>query len=159
MIIYKLLRAGIIMELSMEKLSEALSKRGIRPSYQRVKVLEYLLARKCHPTVDQIYSDLHKEIPTISKSTVYNTLNSLAKANLTRAVLIEDKETRYDFNVRDHGHFKCESCGGVFDFTVNIDDFVTDELNHFQTREKNVYFKGICPACLKGISAVHQSGK
>ena len=142
------------MELSMEKLSGELSKRGIRPSYQRVKVLEYILTGKYHPTVDQIFCDLQKEIPTISKSTVYNTLNSLQKANLTRTISIEDNEKRYDFDVQDHGHFKCESCGSVVDFIVDIDDFITDELKQFQIREKDVYFKGTCPKCLKGYPVV-----
>ena len=38
---------------SVKNLSEKLSKRGIRPSYQRIKVLEYLVQNRCHPTVDR----------------------------------------------------------------------------------------------------------
>ena len=148
----------MFMDRSMEKLAGELSKRGIRPSYQRVKVLEYLLTRRCHPTVDQIYSDLHQEIPSISKSTIYNTLNALLKANLTRAISIEDNEIRYDFNVHNHGHFKCETCGAIFDFTANIDNLVADELKEFKIREKNMYFKGTCPECLKVNPAVRQIG-
>jgi Fur family transcriptional regulator, peroxide stress response regulator len=134
---------------SFKSLSEELLKKGIRPSYQRIKVLEYLTTKRCHPTVEQIFNVLIKEVPTLSKATIYNTLNLLIKAKLVRVVTIEDNETRYDIMIPNHGHFKCELCGTIFDFTVNIDNFMTDELNEFKINEKNVYFKGICPSCLK----------
>lgn len=133
---------------SFEDLSNELTTRKIRPSYQRVKVLDYLIKNQCHPTVDQIFNDLHKEIPTLSKSTVYNTLHSFIEVQLIRVITIEDNEARYDIITKNHGHFKCESCGTIYNFTINIDDFATDELTNFQVHDKNVYFKGICPRCL-----------
>ena len=137
------------MKTSFENLSDELIKKEIKPSFQRIKILEYLINQPCHPTVDQIYNGLIKEIPTLSKATVYNTLNLLIKARLVRVVAIEDNETRYDIKISNHGHFKCELCGTIFDFTVNIDNFMADELSEFKINEKNVYFKGICPSCLK----------
>jgi len=134
---------------SFENLSDELLKKEIRPSFQRIKVLEYLITQLCHPTVDQIFNDLVKEVPTLSKATIYNTLNLLIKAKLARVVTIEDNETRYDIKMSNHGHFKCELCGTIFDFKVNIDNFMTEELSEFKINEKNVYFKGICPICLK----------
>ena len=137
------------MKPSFENLSDELLKKEIRPSFQRIKVLEYLITQLCHPTVDQIFNDLVKEVPTLSKATIYNTLNLLIKAKLARVVTIEDNETRYDIKMSNHGHFKCELCGTIFDFKVNIDNFMTEELSEFKINEKNVYFSGICPICLK----------
>ncbi len=136
------------MQRSFEELAKELLKRNIKPSHQRIKVLEYLISNQCHPTVDKIFNDLHQEIPTLSKSTVYNTLNTFVKAGLVKAIAIEEHETRYDILTEDHGHFKCESCGTVYNFSINIDDFSTDQLANFQIKEKNVYFKGVCPKCL-----------
>ncbi|HEX7560989.1 MAG TPA: hypothetical protein VF347_02260 [Candidatus Humimicrobiaceae bacterium] len=48
-----------------------------------------------------------------------------------------------------HSYFKCEKCSRIFDFAVNIDDFMSDELIEFKINERNVYFKGICPECIK----------
>jgi len=134
---------------SFENLSGELIKKGIRPSFQRMKVLEYLVTQRCHPTVDQIYNTLLKEVPTLSKATIYNTLNLLIEAKLARIVTIEDNENRYDITVSNHGHFKCELCSSIFDFNVDIDSFMVDKLNGFIINEKNVYFKGVCPRCLK----------
>lgn len=110
--------------------------------------MEYLVQNRTHPTVDQIYIDLHRELPTLSKATVYNTLRVLVKANLVRVVTIEDNETRYDIQVDDHGHLKCDQCGRIYNFQITMNALESDDLDQFQIRERNVYFRGICPRCL-----------
>ncbi len=110
--------------------------------------MEYLNKNQCHPTVDQVYKDLQSEIPTISKSTVYNTLNLFIEAGLIRALNIEDNEIRYDIITKNHGHFKCGKCGRIFNFSIDLNNFIAEELTGFEISDKNVYFKGICPGCL-----------
>ena len=137
-----------MMEPTLITLSAELEKKNIRLSYQRLKVLEYLSKNKNHPTVDQIYNDLVDDVPTLSKTTVYNTLDALIDAKLARLITIEDNETRYDINTRNHGHFKCESCGTIYDFSIDIDNVPVRDLENFKVHDKNVYFKGICTSCL-----------
>ncbi|MBA1336307.1 MAG: transcriptional repressor [Firmicutes bacterium] len=124
---------------------------GIKPSYPRIKILEYLITKRSHPTVDEIYSNLVKEIPTLSKTTVYNTLNLLISANIVRVVASEENETRYDADVTSHGHFKCEKCGAIYDFRIDVGALKTDDLKNFKIKEKNVYYRGICEECLDNI--------
>lgn len=140
---------GFNLNKKIENFATTLTEKDIKPSYQRIKILQYLISKRNHPTVDKIFNDLIKEIPTLSKATVYNTLDLFKKKNLARVVTIEDNETRFDAKVVNHGHFKCESCGSIYDFEINIDSFLTDLLEHFKINEKNVYFKGICPGCLE----------
>jgi Fur family peroxide stress response transcriptional regulator len=82
------------MELKLEELKQDLKRRNINLSHQRLKVLEYLTQNRCHPTVDQIYTDLHKEIPTLSKTTVYNTLRMLAEEGLVKVITIDFQYTQ-----------------------------------------------------------------
>jgi len=131
-----------------ESLSRELKNKNIRLSHQRLKVLEYINDNRIHPTVDQVYSELQKEIPTLSKTTIYNTLNVLVEAGLVKVITIEDNETRYDIVTKNHGHFKCVSCGRIFDFEIEIDSFETQELKGFKIYQKDVYFKGVCPDCI-----------
>ncbi len=140
------------MNLLFKDLSTELITKNIRPSFQRLKVLEYLIKNPCHPTVDQIYKDLQSEIPTLSKTTIYNTLDLFQKANLVQVLTIEDNETRYDIITKTHGHFKCEKCGVISNFTVDIDSFIPEELTGFKVMDKNVYFKGVCLKCLLNIN-------
>ena len=102
--------------------------------------------------MDQIFTDLQKDIPTLSKTTVYNTLRVLAEAGLVRIITIEDNETRYDIVVENHGHFKCESCGSIYNFRIDVNLLISEDLNNFKIDDKNVYFKGICSRCLSNIN-------
>ncbi len=134
--------------MEFNDLLNELKDNKIRLSHQRLKILEYLTQNHNHPTADQIYNGLHGEVPTLSKTTVYNTLNSLTEAGIVRVLTIEDNETRYDIITGNHGHFKCESCGNIYDFNIDIDSLKPNELEGFKIDNKNVYFKGLCPQCL-----------
>jgi Fe2+ or Zn2+ uptake regulation protein len=133
---------------SIEDLGKLLLKNQIKPSYQRMRILQYLMTRRNHPTVDQIYQELVKEMPTLSKTTVYNTLDLFLQTGLAICITIEENETRYDAFVSIHGHFKCEECGRIYDFDINIDGLETPGLSGFKVDERSVYFKGVCPDCL-----------
>ena len=135
------------MKSSIKDISDTLLEKDIRPSHQRIKIMEFLLKNKVHPTVDYIYNELHEEIPTLSKTTVYNTLNLFVNANLVKTISIEGNEARYDIVTEDHAHFKCLKCNKIYDFPIDTGKIVSKELNNFKINEMNVFFKGICPKC------------
>lgn len=135
------------MEALVDGLKKELEARKIHLSYQRLKVLEYLVKNRIHPTADKIFTDLQKVIPTLSKTTVYNTLKILVEADLVKLIKTEESEARYDINVKTHGHFKCESCGEVYDFAINLDAMKLTDLENYRINDKNVYFRGVCPEC------------
>lgn len=113
-----------------------------------MKVFQYLQENKNHPTVDMIYKALCTEIPTLSKTTVYNTLNLFIEKKIANILVIEENETRYDATMNVHGHFKCEKCGKIFDIDVDKRLLDTKNLENFEIKEQHLYFKGICQDCL-----------
>jgi Fur family transcriptional regulator, peroxide stress response regulator len=136
------------MQPSIQSLTRQLTSMVIRPSYQRIKVLEYLYEKGGHPTADEIFRALSSEIPSLSKVTIYNTLHTFVAKGLVRVVDIDDAELRYDITLASHGHFLCESCGTIFNFEVDIDQIPVRGLTQFSVNQKNIYFKGLCPNCL-----------
>ncbi len=134
---------------TLGRLKAILQERNINLSYQRLKVLEYLSSHDTHPTTDQIYNELHGEIPTLSKSTVYNTLKVLVEAGVVRELIIENNEARYDIITDFHGHFKCERCGCIHNFSIRLDDLAYKGLGSYLIKQRDVYFKGVCPDCLE----------
>lgn len=128
-------------------LSDELTKKNIRPSQQRLKILEYFYLHRNHPTVDMIYNALKPKMPTLTKATIYNTLKVFIQNQLVNEVHIEDNEIRYDLPSKNHGHFKCKKCGAIYDFDIDIDEAPVGGLDFFQIENKSVYFKGICPKC------------
>src|SRR5574344_177537 len=98
---------------------------GIRPSVQRVAVYSFLCEHPVHPTVETVYAALSPEYPTLSKTTIYNTLKLFEEKKLVQTIKIEDDKLRYDADVTPHLHFKCEKCGRVFDIfdDKNLPDY------------------------------------
>lgn len=137
------------MNMKIEDIGEYLKSHNIKPSYQRIKIYDYLYHHRTHPTVDEIYQVLIKDIPTLSKTTVYNTLNLFVQESIALLLTIEENETRYDANTEIHGHFKCEKCGQVTDFDADISALSLTVLDNYQIHEQHLYFKGICAPCSK----------
>ncbi|WDV45748.1 Fur family transcriptional regulator [Clostridiaceae bacterium M8S5] len=133
------------MKFKIDNVSNYLKTNDIKPSYQRVKIFEYLIKHRNHPTVDMIYKELALEIPTLSKTTVYNTLKLFVEKNIVIVINIEDNETRYDADTSFHGHFKCRHCNEIYDFKVEM-PFIKD-LDGFEVNEYHFYLKGICKGC------------
>ncbi len=129
-------------------LAAHLSKNNIKPSLQRMKIFEYLYDNKNHPTVDMIYSYLSMEIPTLSKTTVYNTLNLFVENDVAITVTIEDNEVRYDATIEDHAHFKCDECGTIYDIEMDLSQAKFMHLSDFEIDKTNVYLNGKCKKCL-----------
>ena len=137
------------MNLQLDQIKDKLIEHNIRPSYQRIKVLEFLLNHDIHPTIEDIFHELAPDIPSLSKATVYNTVHALVEGGLARVISIDENEMRYEAMHKNHGHFKCESCGCIFNFGIDIDQLKFSDLAQFSVKEKSVYFKGLCPECNK----------
>ena len=124
-----------------------LKEYNIKPSFIRAKILRHLMSSKAHPSVDDIFMKLINEIPTLSKTTVYNTLALFVQNGLAMSINIDDTEKRYDADIQEHGHFMCEICSKVYDFPISADNVVPTTLDGFYIKGKNVYYKGACRSC------------
>ncbi|HHT66528.1 MAG TPA: transcriptional repressor [Clostridiales bacterium] len=134
------------MSISVTEVKEYLLKSKIKPSFPRLKIFEYLASNPTHPTVDDIHKTLVEEIPTLSKTTVYNTLDLFIRSQIVRPITIDGNELRYDVDVTTHGHFKCQDCGVIYEF--DMDPALPRSLDGFRILDKNIYFNGVCPSCL-----------
>jgi len=131
---------------SLEQVREYLVQHRIRPSFYRLKIFYYLINERTHPTADEILRYLTREIPAISRATIYNTLRLFLEKGIVQLVSVEKEEARYDAALFWHGHFQCLRCGKIFDFPVEALEF--SGLEGFVIREKQLELKGVCPSCL-----------
>ncbi len=136
------------MPATTEEYSTILTQHGIRPSVQRQRILAFLMNSKDHPAADDVYQALHPEIASLSKTTVYNTLNLLVREHLAREVSIQEGELRYDGDVTPHGHFRCIKCGKILDFPVDYDQVSVSGLEGCLIETRDIYFQGICKDCI-----------
>lgn len=129
--------------------SNFLKMHNIKPSHHRIRVFQYLVERRNHPTVDLMFHDLLTEIPTLSKTTLYNTLNLFVKKGIVSLITIDENESRYDADTSLHGHLQCNNCGEIYDIVLHLSSSGFADLDKYQVAESHIYFKGICPQCLK----------
>lgn len=121
---------------------------GVKPSLQRIAIMDYLLTHPTHPTADTIFNALYPAVPTLSKTTVYNTLKLLAEQGAVLSLTIDEKNIRYDGDISHHAHFRCRSCGNVFDLPMDeMPGIPPGKLNGFDITECHVYYKGYCKSC------------
>ncbi|MGA2089970.1 MAG: transcriptional repressor [Endomicrobiales bacterium] len=132
-----------------EQLSDQLQWYHIKPTYQRLKILEYLAAKRIHPTAGHIYRDLVKHIPTMSKTTVYNTLKSFVGKGIVAPVMIAGTETRFEYARKPHPHFFCENCCSIMDIDIDCPPVLKKTVAGHTIKEQHSYFKGICASCRK----------
>jgi len=135
-------------ENSEFKVELFLKQHDVKPSYQRMKIYDYLIEYDSHPTVDEIYQTLVDEIPTLSKTTVYNTLKLFLGKEIVRLITIEENENRYDADMSIHGHFKCLDCSKIYNIWLDLSNMKIEALDEFNINESHIYLKGSCHNCL-----------
>lgn len=121
---------------------------GIRPSAQRIAVMEYLLTHLTHPTADEIYLALHPQLPTLSKTTVYNCLQGFVTHGAALAINLEDHQIRYDGTLEEHGHFLCLRCGAFFDVPLKLPQALKSPAG-VVVYDIQLNYKGLCFHCLE----------
>lgn len=136
-------------KLTNESLKKILREHKISPSIQRLMVLNYLVKFRNHPSVDMIYNYIKEEIPTLSKTTIYNILKLFIKHKLVKPITIEGDELRFDTYVEPHIHFKCIKCGNIYDIEFDTDIFKIKEIDGNKVINSEIYLFGICKNCLK----------
>lgn len=123
---------------------------NVKPSVQRIAIMDYLLSHRTHPSIEEIYSALCDEIPTLSKTTVYNTLKLFVEHRAAQMLTIDEKNVCYDADLTLHSHFLCKKCNKIYDLPLSKDEERINGMQNegFQVDEVHQYYKGICPSCM-----------
>jgi Fur family transcriptional regulator, peroxide stress response regulator len=121
-----------------------------RVTKQRELIIKVLENNRTHPTADWIYEKVKKEIPDISKGTVYRNLQVLLEDGVITELNLDGILARYEEKQKTHYHFKCEKCGRVID----LDEPVLQGINErvakktgFKVSGHQAEFHGLCKNC------------
>ncbi len=99
----------------MKKTADVLRSHGIPANPQKIDVLRFVLKTTAHPTADEVLVHVRREYPTISRATVYNTLNLLVHKGLLQTQRLREGLLVFDPNTERHHHFIDEQSGRVYD--------------------------------------------
>jgi Fur family iron response transcriptional regulator len=109
--------------IDRQQATAALAAHGIKPTAQRIRIAELLLAREQHLTAEQVIQALGREGTHVSKATVYNTLNLFADKGLLKALCVDLECGQFDSNTRPHHHFHVEGTGELIDVPPGAVEF------------------------------------
>ena len=127
-----------------------------RNTIQGALVLETVRRLQCHATADEVYAEVAREHPHISRATVYRNLNRLAERGEIRKLEVPGGADRFDHRCHDHCHVRCERCGRVFDvdmdYVPGLEQRIRDA-HGFVFSGYDILFRGICPECREKADA------
>ncbi|MGQ9688671.1 MAG: Fur family transcriptional regulator [Desulfobaccales bacterium] len=134
----------------MNSLVKQLRSRRISVTPQRLAILANLEARRDHPTAEQIYQDVRREMPTISFNTVYKTLEVFCQKGLIIKVNPLHEVARYDYHTEQHAHLICRNCRFIVDLPDEVAPVPTlspEAQAGFQVEQYSLIYWGLCPKC------------
>jgi len=137
------------MVIYLEKYVTILKQNQLKITPQRLAIMKYLDENRTHPTADRIYIDLKEKNPALSKTTVYNSVETLKEHGIIQSLTISGSELRYDFENKMHHHFLCKKCGTIIDIDIECPNIGKMLESGHKVEEVHGYFKGICKKCLK----------
>jgi len=122
---------------------------GLTPTIQRLAVLEALESTTSHPTADQVLETVRKKHPTVSRATVYNTLEVLSQAGLILRITVDPAVARYDADLGPHAHFRCRVCNIVYDVAMDKEFSLDEYIEGHRVETVRTYAYGVCKMCLQ----------
>ena len=137
----------------MSDIIELLRQSGIQPTPQRIAVAEFILGSKTHPSADEIFAMVRPTCPTVSRATVYNTLNLLVEKGLIRQQVLREGTIIFDSHVAAHHHFVDEETGEIYDVpweAVQVSG--AENLVGFEVHEFQVVMRGRRQAAIQSIN-------
>jgi Fur family peroxide stress response transcriptional regulator len=140
------------MNVKLRSFEDRCRENGLKITPQRVAVYKALVSTDIHPTAEEVYQMVRRDIHNISLDTVNRTLLTLAEIGAAFQVEGTGQPRRYDGGLEDHQHFRCIKCGKVIDF--HYEPFNQIEIpphleGRFEILRKTVYLEGVCEHCHK----------
>lgn len=128
---------------------------------QRNAIINALRCSGGHPTADEIYAVLKRDLPQISLATVYRNLEQMVACGMLKKILSHGKHARFDIDVTVHFHIVCPLCGKVCNIEtseiIDVDDVISEKLVNSEFEDYKLEFFRYCTACSDIIAAEHSS--
>ena len=91
------------------------AEQGVQTTPQRIEIAEILLEKPQHLSAEQIIDRLRDAGSSVSKATVYNTLNLFTDRGLVRECVVDPERRFYDSRTSPHHHFYNVDTGELAD--------------------------------------------
>lgn len=124
-----------------------------RMTRQRSVILDTLMSMRSHPTADELYAVVRRQLPSVSLGTIYRNLDLLARSGQVRKLDTGGSQARFDAEMKPHHHVRCTACGRVDDVAITRENGIRrpEQSTHgFRITGYRIEYDGYCPDCQHG---------
>ena len=127
----------------MNRAIEMLERCSLTPTPQRIAVVKSVMDAHKHLSADAVFKRAKRLCHSVSRATVYNTLNLLVKKDILRAQVLLEETTVFDANTRPHHHFIDEESGEIIDIPwEDLSIRGQENLKSMEIRDVQVVIRG-----------------
>lgn len=109
------------------ELTTVLRQAGLRMTPQRAAICQALAKRFDHPTAQSLYDEVKVEYPSLSLTTVYQTLDTLLRLGaITSLGSAGDDTIHFEVNTKPHINLACLTCHRI----VDLESSAIETLEH-----------------------------
>jgi Fur family peroxide stress response transcriptional regulator len=137
-------------EVRFNQLISALKEQEFRLTPQRVELVRLIAVSEGHPSVNQLYTKIKRQFPTISLATVYKTISLLKEINQVLEIDLRN-DSHYDGNrPQPHSHLICVKCNKIIDAEMALDHEslrILEQASGYKILSPHILLNGLCPDC------------
>ena len=139
---------------ALQRFSAFLGARALRLTPARAAILEAVLSRDGHFSIEALVEDLKMRGIRGSKATVYRTLPLLTEAGILQEAVVTPESRSYEAasGARHHDHLVCRDCGLVVEFRDEAIEVLQREVasrHGFALDGHHLQLVGRCPRCAR----------
>ncbi|MBI3234626.1 MAG: transcriptional repressor [Bacteroidetes bacterium] len=146
--------------------TEYLAKKALRRTPERYAILDEIYSTKGHFDVEQLFEKMKIRNYTVSRATVYNTLDLLIECNLVIKHQFGANQAVFEkaHGYKQHDHLICNKCNNILEFCdprIQQIQNMMGELLQFNVESHSLYLygqpkvdkNGACTTCKKNIES------
>ena len=123
-----------------------LKANNLKATIQRGTILKSIDSMG-HMSIDEIYSAVKREYPTLSLATIYKNIILMVEHGIIAEVPISGKKPKYELKKSDHIHLICEACGTIEDMKITKSKEQVLSVENFKVQNMQINLYGVCREC------------
>jgi len=136
-----------------EQISTQIRSRGFRLTPQRLIILQVLQHSSGHLTPVEVYDRAGHDMPGLTETTVYRTLEFLSKNGFALVAHVGSGKLVYEVAGHDHHHVICRGCASEMEVPHEQLEALYKNIEQstgYRLTTSHLTFFGVCPACQAG---------
>ena len=132
---------------------EKLKTRGLRITKVRRQLVEYILDRPDHWTIQDLAEAVMRDLPGVGIATIYRTVNLLVETGSLTRTIVDRGVARFEVTPQEHhDHLSCVLCGKIVEFEnaqiEKLQEKIAEDFG-FKLTDHRMELFGECKDCRK----------